>query len=77
MNVSFLNSIYRPSDEERYRLERVQEEIHFEKLNYLRTLKLKGYTPKMLAEAKEKFHISMRGQWTVIEGQGVSLKKEA
>lgn len=68
MNVSFLNTLYSPDNEERQRLLRKQEEIHFEKVEYFREIRLRGYSPEATRLAKDRLHEKWRGMWEVIEG---------
>lgn len=66
MNVSFLSTNYYPTQEERRVLDKLQERIHYRKVEYL--YNIRHESPRMIAARKEEMHLMWRSRWEVIEG---------
>jgi hypothetical protein len=64
MNVKFLNTPYRPSDEELRKLRRMQETIHYTRIQYL--YEIRHDSPRMQAARIEHLHRMYRDRWNVI-----------
>lgn len=62
--VIFLNTLYRPSDEQLRMLYRIQDEIYFQKVHLYQTTR--HLPPNVQHSMKEQFHQTFRNTWKVV-----------
>lgn len=64
MNVKFLNTNYRPTDEQLAALEKMQELIHYTRIEYF--FQIRKESPRMQAARIEELRRMYRARWEVI-----------
>lgn len=67
MNVSFLNTLYRPSNEKLQELQRLQEIIHYSRVTAL--YEVKGKSKHETVQRMKNFHAHFRRRWEVISNE--------
>jgi hypothetical protein len=63
MNVKFLSTTYRPTEEKLRELQKMQEHIHYSRTEYL--FQIRNDSPRMQAARKAELHRMFRNRWEV------------
>lgn len=66
MNVAFIPTTYRPSDEKMVQLMKMQDHIHFTRVEYIYSIRNDSPRNQMLR--KQEVHKMFRDRWEVIIG---------
>lgn len=64
MNVKFINTGYIPTEEERRKLDKMQELIHFTRVQYF--YEIRNDSPRMQMARVEELRRMYRARWQVI-----------